>query len=533
MPTDGVATPTSDPTATGLELGLASFATNPPTATGLTVTTCDGVFDGNHIALSAGKGVTFLFSLDQSTFTKTPTLRVFGLASRNDPTVGNSPITLTVNGRAIVSDYAMPGQGWGPENASFQIPPAYLVPGTNAATLQVAPDAAQNFCLYQLAVDLTPGPYTGDTLEANLRTNPVTLSPGLSVSANSAGGFVNGCSYYPAGGALSVVFSLTDANARNDEVRIKLTGLVSRNGDQVGHAPISVTMNGQNVLADYTVPGNGWAPTPFEIRPPAELCVPGPNTVTVSVASDATTSLWLYDLVIQKAEDYQSLGTADFTTQPPSATGLTIDRFEGRSDYNRLDLDSGNVVEVTFNSPMPMLTMFEFDALVARAAGRDGYAPITVTVNGTSIINDYTIAGDGWNYTESCFMLPPALVRTGANQISIQVSQHSRTLLWLRAMRVRALLNGPAVRRELATSVPCYRAHGQISSVPLMLLICRPSSALGIVSSINEFAGNATITEAIGILDSAADDMIWMQSAITAALAGTNAVDVANRRVAD
>lgn len=506
----------SDPTATSLLLGEVTFNASPPTVQGVTLAGCDGSFGGDHQVLRAGQTVTLQFNLDEKTFAKTPTARVVGLVSRAQSGNGYSPISLWINGHTLAQSVAISPAGWAPAAASFEMPPAFLMPGVNTMVLAVAADAAQNFWLYQFAVDLTSGPYMGASLSANLQVSPVALDTGLTVTANS-GNFVGDHTEFWQNDVFTVTFALADTNARNDEVHIRVLGLVSQ-GNGPGFAPISVTFNGQVLVIDFTMPGGGWAPAWAEFRAPAEMCVAGVNTVTLTVAGNTQTSLWLYRLMVERSEFYQSLGQADFSVSPPAATNLTVTTNDGTFAGDHILLDGGNVVSVSFNAPMQTLLLVEFDGLVAQSDGT-GYAPVTLSINGTSFIASYTALGGGWAYSENCFLVPPQLVAHGVNQISLQVTDDATTVFWLRALRVRSLLNGPAVRREMATAAPCYRSLNQISSMPLLWVAMRASSALGIVDGIVSLAGSSTLTEAVSVLNSAADDLSWVQTAVTAALA--------------
>lgn len=506
-----------DPTATSLLLGQATFNTSPPAVQGVTMGPCGGTFATDHQNLAGGDSVTIQFILDQKTFAKTPTGRVAGLVSRSDSSNGFAPVTLTINGHVLAQSIVVSPAGWAPESASFEMPPAYLMPGVNTLVLTVDANATEYFWLYQLAVDLTSGPYVGPSLGANLQVSPVALDPGLTLVSNS-GSLSGDHSVFWGGGVFSVSFTLTDANARNDEVRVRVFGLVSQ-APGGGFAPISVMFNGQALVIDFTMPGGGWTPNWVEFLIPAEMCVAGTNTVALTVSGSAQTAFWLYRVVVQKSEFYQSLGLADFSVSPATASNLTITQNDGTFASDHLNLASGNTVTVSFNAPLEGLLVMEFDALVAQSNG-PGYGPVTLSINGAPFVANYTVLGGGWAYSETAFLIPPQLVVVGANQISLQVVNGATTYFWLRALRIRSLINGPAVRREMATAAPCYRSLNQIGSVPLLWVAARASSALGVVSGIATLAGSGVLAQAVTTLNAAADDLTWVQNAVTAALAG-------------
>lgn len=426
----------TDTAAIGLVLGAAVFNTSPPTAQGLSISALGGSPAGDHQRLGNNDAVTVQFNLDADAFTKTLAVRVNGLVSRNGNQEGFSPISLQVNGGQIVSGFTMPGGGFGPQDAIFPIPAALLKAGPNALQLQVAGNAQTFFWLYGLEIDFVSGPYVGKALAANLRVSPVALSPGLSITTNG-GSFAGDHYKYAQNTSFGLQFSLTDLGPAA-QVSVALYGLVSRNGNQDGYSPISLIFNGKPILADYTVPGGGFGPQWVEVAVPAELCVSGANTIVMTVSPDATTFFWLYDFAVSKGQFYTPVATADFSVSPPKTNQLTVSQNDGSFAGDHVKIAQNGVVSVTYQAASASAAlMIEFDGLVSRNGNQDGNAPVSLSVNGTQIIANYVVPGGGFGYQANDFVVPPQLVKAGANTFSLQVASTGTTYFWLRGMAVR------------------------------------------------------------------------------------------------
>jgi hypothetical protein len=88
-----------------------------------------------------------------------------------------------------------------------------------------------------------------------------------------------------------------------EQTVVSFVGLVSRLNPDEGYAPVTLSINEQEFVSDYTVPGGGDIPQkcPFQIS--AELLHPGTNTFTLQIASDARSYFWLYRFAVDRVND--------------------------------------------------------------------------------------------------------------------------------------------------------------------------------------------------------------------------------------
>ncbi|MFJ2648013.1 SMI1/KNR4 family protein [Streptomyces sp. NPDC087420] len=119
----------------------------------------------DHLAVDAGGGVTFDF-VPADVFPPgeggTPgelTLTVTALVPPTGGSPGDTPFEITVNGRAVVGDFAVP-DGVLPGETVFAVPGALLVPHTNTLRLRHPAGARGGLRLYRIALD--PSRTTGD-----------------------------------------------------------------------------------------------------------------------------------------------------------------------------------------------------------------------------------------------------------------------------------------------------------------------------------------------------------------------------------
>jgi hypothetical protein len=96
-----------------------------------------------------------------------------------------------------------------------------------------------------------------------------------------------------AGKAVGFAFQL-DGEERIEELTLKVTALVSKNGPRPGHAPMTVLVNGEPVTSRLTVPGGGDLPQTCVFAVPGRWLLPGGNRVEIRNGVDARTMLWLY-----------------------------------------------------------------------------------------------------------------------------------------------------------------------------------------------------------------------------------------------
>jgi hypothetical protein len=110
------------------------------------------VFVSDHVILGNDQQITIAFPVSESDLAKQISLAITGLVSRLNPFEGYSPIDVSINNRAFVTHFTMPGHGYDAQTTTFTIPADFLIVGKNTATIQVAPDARSYFWLYNVAV---------------------------------------------------------------------------------------------------------------------------------------------------------------------------------------------------------------------------------------------------------------------------------------------------------------------------------------------------------------------------------------------
>jgi OAA-family lectin sugar binding domain len=104
-----------------------------------------------------------------------------------------------------------------------------------------------------------------------------------------------------AGGRVELRFA---ANGPEDTAQavVTVTALVSKLGPRLGHAPISVLINGVPVVEDHVIPGGDLpADTALAIR--GEHLVAGTNVLRIETSAESVTRLWLYRVTVDTVEN--------------------------------------------------------------------------------------------------------------------------------------------------------------------------------------------------------------------------------------
>lgn len=85
-------------------------------------------------------------------------------------------------------------------------------------------------------------------------------------------------------------------------IMLSIRGLVSQNGpNNPGFSPINISCNGQTVVSNYTIPGNGNSPDTTSIQLPNQQLTATNNQLQIQVASNAQTIFWLYNLEVTQS----------------------------------------------------------------------------------------------------------------------------------------------------------------------------------------------------------------------------------------
>jgi hypothetical protein len=135
----------------------ADFTANPPRLGNGFVVDTGGhgpIHHGDHVILGTGAGVTVGFQLDEGDRVAQVTLGVTALASKRGPGMGHAPLTIAVNGRAVVERWTIPGGGDLPQDLTFAVPGDWLLPGQRSTVeIRNGEDAATYLWLYRITLE--------------------------------------------------------------------------------------------------------------------------------------------------------------------------------------------------------------------------------------------------------------------------------------------------------------------------------------------------------------------------------------------
>jgi serine/threonine protein kinase len=139
-------------------------------------------------------------------------------------------------------------------------------------------------------------PVTNVTSVANFTTQSPQLSNLTLVKNDSL--FQTDHSILQNNGQVVVAFS---SQKNGKTVTLVIRGLVSQiSPNQSGFSPINLLCNGQVIVSNYIMPGNGFSPNTTSIQVPDQEITPGVNQLELQIASNAQTSFWLYKLEVQQ-----------------------------------------------------------------------------------------------------------------------------------------------------------------------------------------------------------------------------------------
>jgi serine/threonine protein kinase len=283
---------------------MANFTVKPPLIQGMALATDETSFEGDHAALGAGQQVVVGFSLPSSSRSGTSShVSVFinALVARSGNNHGYAPVSLYCNGHAIVQNFTFPGVGFLPNETGFQIPPGLFVRGKNEIKLLVSSDALGEFWLYHIGI--------GSVLSSTPSVANFTVNPpgahGMTLVTDETS-FGGDHAALNAGQQVVIDFSYPDspASGKSRNMNISINALISRLDNRDGYAPMSLYCNGQVVIQNFTLPGNGFQPneTSFQV-PPAQL-VRGKNEVKLLISANAQSEFWLYSIGMKLGTPY-------------------------------------------------------------------------------------------------------------------------------------------------------------------------------------------------------------------------------------
>jgi len=115
-------------------------------------------------------------------------------------------------------------------------------------------------------------------------------------------------------------------------------------------------------------------------------------------------------------------------------------------------VDAGGSVEVDFEVPLEGVgdeATLRFRGLASKLGQRIGFAPVTVSVNGTPVLERYTIPNGGGIPHETWWAVPREAFRGGTNTLRIAAAEDARSHLWL----YRILLESVGKRNSAETAL--------------------------------------------------------------------------------
>lgn len=142
---------------------------------------------------------------------------------------------------------------------------------------------------------------------ADFTVDPPRLGGGATIRmANAAAGAVAArfvANHVILGLGESIVVEFPDGALDGEQATLGLTALASMAGDSLGYAPLTVALNGHEIVSGLTIPGGGIPQDLVYAISPEWLNPQGPNTLTVSNGEDAHTFLWLYRVTLEDGAD--------------------------------------------------------------------------------------------------------------------------------------------------------------------------------------------------------------------------------------
>lgn len=423
----------------GLE---ATFSINPPQLQGFGMVHSDGAFENDHIKLGISQNVTLSFNWDAAAHSSdTAALSLSALVSRTSEGEGYSPITISVNGNTVIADYTIPGGGYGAYPNFFIIPPVYLFQGANQLQIQTSPAARTYLWLYNLNLKIFR--YVQENDVADFSKNPPAVNQNLRLIENSgeiAGDHIR----IGNNDKVAVEFGSGEFQNQFGHTLFSVYGLVSRSSESEGYSPITLKVNGQPIISNFTVPGAGFAPHLIQFVIPSSQLANGTNTARLQVAPDARTFFWLYNLQITRLTYYQETASCNLSTNPPATHNVSVQRNDGRfaGDHFVYYRNGTFQASMEFQQGYAFPIVVNYNGLVSRNGNQAGKAPVEISFNDQPLAANYTFPGAGFGYVDSYFTAAIPILRPGANTTSLIVNADSVTLFWLRGLKIYQLQGG-------------------------------------------------------------------------------------------
>jgi serine/threonine protein kinase len=130
--------------------------------------------------------------------------------------------------------------------------------------------------------------------------------------------------------------------------------------------------------------------------------------------------------------------TADFTTQSPTLTNMTVVANESafQTDHSLL-LPNQQVVVAFTLQPHVNTVSLSLHALVSQnGPNNPGSSPISISCNTQVVVSNYTMPGNGYSANTTSIQIPMQQLTQGSNQIRLVVASNAQTAFWLYSLGV-------------------------------------------------------------------------------------------------
>ena len=174
----------------------------------------------------------------------------------------------------------------------------------------------------------------------------------------------------------------------------------------------------------------------------AALTISNHAQMLASATATATTRL-----VTTTAANHQATATAttaqltsvaDFTTQSPKLSNMTVLSNDSQFNTDHVILTPGQQVVVAFTlQPNTKSVFLSIRALVSQAGPNNpGFSPINLFCNGQVVVSNYTMPGNGYTPNTTSIQIPFQQLTTTSNQLRLLVAPEAKTFFWLYSLQI-------------------------------------------------------------------------------------------------
>jgi serine/threonine protein kinase len=162
------------------------------------------------------------------------------------------------------------------------------------------------------------------------------------------------------------------------------------------------------------------------------------TATTLLTASHSATATATSRLAATSTATALLTSTADFTTQSPTLTNMTVVANESafQTDHSLL-LPNQQVVVAFTLQPHVNTVSLSLRALVSQnGPNTPGSSPISIFCNDQVVVSNYTMPGNGYSANTTSIQIPMQQLIQGSNQIRLVVASDAQTVFWLYSLGV-------------------------------------------------------------------------------------------------